>query len=275
MKQAESEHYAVGAFNIFNIETVRGTIRAAEESCAPVILQTSVKTVKYYGASQLADLVKKEAEKAGIPVVLHLDHCTDLTIAKKCVDAGWSSIMYDGSKNPLEENIAATKNLIAYIGEKEVSVEGELGAIGGTEEDIAVSQENASCADVESSVKYVEETGVDAFAPAVGTAHGVYKGAPKIDFERFCQIKEAVAAPLVVHGGTGLEEDVFRSFVALGAAKINVSTALKITYRDALKEAVNQYFEPLDIMRYVEEAVVKTVKKHIMIFGIPGEGKNL
>jgi len=267
---AEQKGCAIGAFNIFNYQTARAVIEACEEENTPVIIQTSAKTAKQIGAAEMMDFLLPLAKKSKIPVAIHLDHCTDTTLAKACIDAGWSSIMIDGSHHSLEKNIAMSKEIVAYARESAVhgyvSVEGELGAIVGVEDDIFVSEDAGALADVESSIQYVKESGVDAFAPAVGTAHGLYKGEPKIDFERFSQIRRAVDVPLVVHGGTGLSKEVFRELIRLGASKINVSTAIKAAYLSASLEQAKETGDPLKFDAGVFQAVKKEVKIFLDIF---------
>lgn len=267
---AEKNKYALGAFNIFNYLTARAVIESCEEENTPVIVQTSAKTVKQLGAYQIMDFLLPLAKKASIPVAVHLDHCTDIALAKECIDAGWSSIMIDASHHTLEENIAISRKIVDYARQNQVhgyiSVEGELGAIVGVEDDIFVAEQDAVLADVESSVKYVNGSGVDAFAPAIGTAHGLYKGEPKIDFERFGQIRSAVNIPMVLHGGTGLSPQVFRKLIDLGASKVNVSTAIKMAYLNSSKEFLAQTGDPLKFDGGVFAAVKQEVKTFLKIF---------
>lgn len=270
LADAHKKGYAVGAFNIFNYQSIRAAIAEAEAQRSPIILQTSVKTVKAFGSRELARILIPLAEKAAVPVALHLDHCKDIAFAKECMDAGWSSIMYDGSSFPFEENIRSTKEVVAYKNGHDISVEGELGAIVGVEEEIIVNDEDGSLADTRLSVRYVSETGIDAFAPAIGTAHGVYRGEPKLDFGRFAEIESLVRQPLVIHGGTGLSPEVFRRFIQLGATKINISTALKLSYIQALTEC-GQFKEPLAADEHIENKLRGTVAEHIRIFGSDGK----
>ena len=267
---AEKKGYALGAFNIFNYQTARAVIEACEEENAPVIIQTSAKTAKQLGVVQMMDFLLPLVKKASIPVAVHLDHCTDVALAKACIDAGWSSIMIDGSHHPLAQNIAMSKEIVAYAKANqvhgEISVEGELGAIVGVEDDIFVSEDAGALADVKSSVEYVKATGIDAFAPAIGTAHGLYSGTPKIDFDRFMEIRKAVDIPLVVHGGTGLSREVFQKLIKLGASKINVSTAIKVVYLKTSLEQAKQVSDPLKFDAAVLKAVKEEVKTFLNIF---------
>ena len=269
LKGAAAENYAVPAFNILNHLTTKAVVEECSARRSPLIIQTSVATVNFYGPQQLAAMIRAEAEFADIPIALHLDHCTDMDLAKKCADYGWSSIMIDGSHKPFGENIAVTKELADYAHGLNVGVEGELGAIPGVEDDICVSEEDAHLADVGKCAEFVEKTGIDAFAPAVGTAHGMYKGEPKLDFARFSEIRKVCGGvPLVVHGGTGLSKEAFHRFIELGAAKINISTAIKQAYMHAIRTYAAEKTKnaPLEFDRYVINSVREVVSDHIDIF---------
>jgi fructose-bisphosphate aldolase class II len=273
MREAEEQGYAVGAFNIVNELTARAVVKACEESNAPVILQTSTATVKQIGVKSLIGFLRAIAENAEIPVSVHLDHCKDLELCRACIDAGWPSVMIDASHLPLAENIAQTREIAQYAAGKGVSVEGELGAIRGVEDDISVSEEDAHLATVEDSIAFVSQTGIDIFAPAIGTAHGLYKGEPKLSFKRFEEIREAVPAPLVIHGGTGLAPEVFRRLIKMGASKINISTALKIAYLGAIKDFMAENpgnSNPLKLDLAAESRVMRMAREHNEIFGTAG-----
>ncbi len=266
--------YAVGAFNIVNELTARAVVACAEALRAPVILQTSVSTVKQIGVLPLIGFLRPLAENAAVPVAVHLDHCKDPALARACVDAGWSSVMIDASHLPLEENIAVTADIVRYASARGVSVEGELGAIGGVEDDIVVREGEASLADVDTSVRFTRETGVHAFAPAIGTAHGLYKGQPKLRFDRFEAIRAAVTPPLVVHGGTGLSEEAFQTLVRLGAAKINISTSLKHAYLGGIHDFLAENpdcADPLKLDKYVQARVEEDVRRHVALFEAAGK----
>lgn len=267
---ARSGGYAVGAFNIFNYASIKAAIDTAEEMCSPIILQTSVKTVKQMGAEEMARIIIPMAKNANVPVALHLDHCKDVAFAKKCLDAGWNAVMYDGSSFSLEQNLAESREVVKYAKGFYATVEGEIGAIAGVEEDIVVKKGEEALADPEIAVRYASESGIDVFAPAIGTAHGVYKGEPKLDFDRFVEIRDRVSQPLVVHGGTGLAPDVFRHLIGLGAAKINVSTALKVAYQEALPKAA-QHKEPLAADNVIYAGLCEAIRYHIEIFGSAGK----
>ena len=269
LQYAKDHKYAVGAFNIFNYLSARAVIRAASELNLPVILQTSVSTVKKFGPVELGTMLRQLAWNAPVNVIIHLDHCTDVDIAKACMDSGWDAIMFDGSKLPINENIALCREVVAYAHKRGIKVEGELGKIGGVEDEIVVELEEVEGANLEESIYFVKESGIDAFAPAVGTAHGLYKGTPKIDYQLVEQLQTAVDTPIVIHGGTGLSEDTFQKLIRLGAAKINVSTAIKHAYIDSCKEYMKENpdkLDPIDFDQYLNCAIKDVSMDHMRIF---------
>jgi tagatose 1,6-diphosphate aldolase GatY/KbaY len=269
MVEAAKNGYAVGAFNITDLLQFEAVIDAAVEKKAPVIVQTSVKPSKFLGTNMMVAIYRTLAESAPVPVCLHLDHCTEIDYCKKCADAGYTNIMIDASKQSYEENIRQTKEVVDYchsVGD--ISVEGELGTVSGVEDQIKVAEDEAQLANPKQSVEFVERTGVDIFAPAIGTAHGVYKTKnPKIDFERMATIHKmlngnGIKTPLVVHGGTGLPEDYIKKLLAAGGAKFNVSTELKHTMIDAKFEYINAHrdeYDPGKIDVVVRDATRKAV----------------
>lgn len=269
LKTSREQGKAIGAFNIFNMLSARAVVDAASERGEGVILQTSVKTVVYYGAERLQRMLRAATEGASVPVLLNLDHCKEIAIAKACVDAGWDCVMYDGSALPLSENIANSREVVEYAHAKGVVVEGEVGKIGGTEEDISVDEKDAHRASLEESLRFVAESGVDLFAPAIGTAHGVYRGTPHIDFALVERLGRTISQPIVIHGGTGLEEETFHRLIQAGGSKVNVSTALKHAYFDGLcaySRQENPSKEPLDIERFLHQNIQDTAGYHIDIF---------
>lgn len=269
LQQAKAESYAVGAFNIFNYLSASAVVQAAAELDVPVILQTSVVTVKEFGPAELGAMLRLIAEEAPVNVLIHLDHCQDIELAKACVDAGWDSVMYDGSRLSLEENIAGCREVVKYAHSKGVDVEGEFGRIVGVEDAVKVSAEDASLAGLEDSIYFVRESGIDAYAPAIGTAHGVYIGTPTINFNLVAELKTAVEAPVVIHGGTGLSEETFRRLIRSGGAKVNVSTAIKHAYldtcRDYFKDAPDKP-DPIGFDRVLSNAIERTARDHMVIF---------
>lgn len=253
MVEAAKNGYAVGAFNITDLLQFEAVIDAAIETKSPVIVQTSVKPSKFLGTKMMVAIYRTLAESAPVPVCLHLDHCTEIDYCKKCADAGYTNIMIDASKQPYEENIRQTKEVVDYchsVGN--ISVEGELGTVSGVEDQVKVAEDEAQLANPKQAVEFVERTGLDIFAPAIGTAHGVYKTKnPKVDFERLATIHkmlngDGIKTPLVVHGGTGLPDDYIEKLLAAGGAKFNVSTELKHTLIDAKWEYINAHRDEYD-----------------------------
>jgi tagatose 1,6-diphosphate aldolase GatY/KbaY len=269
MVEALKGKYAVGAFNVTDLLQFEAVVDAAIETKSPVIVQTSVKPSQFLGTDMMVAIFRTLAEKAPVPVCLHLDHCTDVDYCKKCADAGYTNIMIDASKQSYEENIRQTKEVVDYchkIGG--ISVEGELGTVSGVEDQIKVAEDEAQLANPQQSVEFCERTGVDIFAPAIGTAHGVYKTKnPKIDTERMATINQmlngnGIKTPLVVHGGTGLPEDTIKKLLAAGGAKFNVSTELKRVLIDAKFEYISAHrdeYDPGKLDKFVRDATRKAV----------------
>src|SRR5512133_675553 len=269
MVEALKGKYAVGAFNVTDLLQFEAVIDAAIETKSPVIVQTSVKPSQFLGTKVMVAIYRTLAESAPVPVCLHLDHCTDVAYCKTCADAGYTNIMIDASKQPYEENIRQTKEVADYchkIGN--ISVEGELGTVSGVEDQVKVSEDEAQLANPQQSVEFCERTGIDIFAPAIGTAHGVYKTKnPKIDTERMATINQmlngnGIKTPLVVHGGTGLPEDTIKKLLAAGGAKFNVSTELKRVLIDAKFEYISAHrdeYDPGKLDKFVRDATRKAV----------------
>jgi len=269
MVEAAKGKYAVGAFNITDLNQMEGVVEAAIAKKSPLIIQTSVKPSKFLGVDVLVAIYKTIATSAPIPICLHLDHCTEVEYCKKCADAGYTNIMIDASKQPYEENIRQTKEIVDYCHKLgNISVEGELGTVSGVEDQIKVAEDETQLANPKQAVEFVERTGLDIFAPAIGTAHGVYKTKnPKVDFERLGQINQllngkAIKTPLVVHGGTGLPEDYIKRLIEMGGAKFNVSTELKRTMIDAQFEYINAHREEYDPGK-VDDAVRKSIREAV------------
>ena len=281
MVEAAKGKYAIGAFNITDLVQMEGVVDAAVELKSPLIIQTSVKPSKFLGTDVLVSIFRTIASAAPIPICLHLDHCTEVAYCKKCADAGYTNIMIDASKQPYEGNISQTKEVVDYCHKLgKISVEGELGTVSGVEDQVKVAEDEAQLANPDQAVKFVEATGVDIFAPAIGTAHGVYKTKnPKIDFERLGKINKllngsTVKTPLVVHGGTGLPEDYIKKLIEMGGAKFNVSTELKRTLIDASFEYISTHrdeYEPGKVDVAVRDAIRKAVGHWIQMLGSAGK----
>lgn len=271
---ARQRKYAAGAFNITELASLSAVLDAAEELRAPVIIQTSASsTVKYYGVPLLVAAVKAEAARVTVPVALHLDHCKDVDQVKACVDGGFTSVMIDASSFPFEENVAKTREIAQYTLGKGVTVEGELGGVPGVEDDIFLSEEQAFLADYGQSLDFCERTGIDAFAAAIGTAHGLYKGTPKIEFRLFERIASTVEPQMVIHGGTGLSDETFRRLIELGATKVNVSTQMKISLYDSTREFLAPLPQPNPIkLHQAQRAVLtETARAFMITFGSDGK----
>jgi ketose-bisphosphate aldolase len=215
--KAKEENIAVGAVNIFNYLTAEAAVKAAEEIGVNLIIQTSAGTVEHFGAQKLYDIVDAARKGAKIEVALHLDHCRNKELGKLCADTGWDSIMMDFSHLSFEENIANTREMAEYAHSRNVAIEGEIGVISGVEEDI-VSDE-AVGADFEETMEFVERSQIDAVAPAIGTAHGIYHGVPKINFELVEKLGKE-KTPVVIHGGSGLSAETFTRLIELGGRKV-------------------------------------------------------
>ena len=273
--------YSVGAFNVTSIIQMIAVVEAAVEVNSPVIIQTSVSPVKQLSPEVFGAAFRSIAEKATVPVALQLDHCTDVDFCNSCVDAGYTSIMIDASKENFKENVRMTKAVVEYSRTRgNVSVEGELGTVGGVEDQVRVVESEVELCDPDMAVKFVEETGLDNLAPAIGTAHGIYKTQnPKIDVVRLKRISETVnsniiVAPLVVHGGTGLSEQVVRDLIAVGGSKFNVSTEHKHAWIDAadgyIKNSETAY-NPVKMNQVQIDAAKKVVFNWIEILGSAGK----
>lgn len=281
MIEAAKEKYAVGAFNITNLIQMEAVVEAAIDKKAPLIIQTSVKPSKFLGRHVLVAIYRTLAEAAPIPICLHLDHCTDVEYCKQCADAGYTNLMIDASKQPYEENIRQSKEVVDYchsVGN--LSVEAELGTVSGVEDQIKVAEDEAALANPAQVAEFVERTGVDIFAPAIGTAHGVYKTKnPKVDFDRLGRINQilnggGIKTPLVVHGGTGLPEDYIKQLIEMGGAKFNVSTELKHTLINttyAYIEANRDEYDPGKVDAAVKDAIRKVVGHWIDMLGSAGK----
>jgi tagatose 1,6-diphosphate aldolase GatY/KbaY len=254
LREARAQGYALPAFNTIGVEVTRGLVSAAESLHSPIIIQTSVKTVRHYGPSLLAAFVNEIARKAAVPVALHLDHCNDIDLIGQCIDAGWTSVMIDASCLPLKDNIARTRAVVCLAHSRGVSVEGELGEVGGVEEDVfSAGRQFVRPDEVEI---YVSETGLDMLAVGVGTFHGRGNDLPRIRFDLLEESGRATPVPLVLHGGTGIpQEDITRA-IARGVAKINISTEIKECVQMAIRGGFQDHSaEPLAFLASVEDAV--------------------
>lgn len=274
LQKAQQGHYAVGAFNCNNMEIVQAIVAAAEAEKSPVIIQASQGAIKYAGIEYISGLTQLAAAKASVPVALHLDHGTSFAQVVQCIRNGFSSVMIDGSKHSLEDNIALTNKVIEVAHPIGVSVEAELGKIGGTEDDITVSEREALFTDPDEAARFVKEAQVDALAIAIGTAHGQYKGVPKLDFERLKEIRKRVSTPIVLHGSSGVPEDAVREAISLGVCKVNIDTNIREAFVAAARKVMEQNpteIDPRKMLGPAREATTEIIREKIRIFGSSGQ----
>jgi len=272
LPRARRHGYALGAFNILDYASMRAVVEAAQELAAPVIIQTSVKTIVLWGYRTVHGWYRELGEGASVPVVLHLDHCKDLEVIRACIETGWTSVMIDASSKPFEENLELTRRVVEMARPAGVSVEAELGEIGGVEDEEAV--EASRLADPEKAVLFCKQVELDLLAPAIGTAHGIYKGEPHVDFERLERIALGTGLPLALHGGTGLADEVFRRAISLGCAKVNISTSLKHVFIDSFEGYRREHpgeYEPIKVIGRQMASLREDVSAFVRLFG--GEGK--
>ncbi|MGI6587932.1 MAG: class II fructose-1,6-bisphosphate aldolase [Peptococcia bacterium] len=271
---AEKGNYAVGAFNCNNMEIVQAIIAAAEAEKSPVIIQASQGAIKYAGLDYIVGLVTTAAKNAKIPVCLHLDHGTDFQQVVQCIARGFSSVMFDGSKLPLEENIAITRKIVEIASAVNVSTEAEIGKIAGTEDEIEVHEKEAMLTDPEEVEYFVENTGVDSLAVAIGTAHGQYKFEPQLDFERLARIRALVDIPIVMHGSSGVPDADIKKAISLGVRKVNIDTNIRQAFVQGIKGAMAKSpreIDPRKLLGPAREAMTAIVREKIRVFGSKGQ----
>lgn len=292
LSAAKAEGYAVGAFNIQNLETLLAVVEASTEERSPVIVAVTPSTIKYAGLEYLAEMAKTAAESTPVPMSLHLDHGKDIETVSKCIDAGFTSVMIDGSHLNFEDNIALTKHVTRLAHSKGISVEGELGRLAGVEE-ATVEEKEAVLTNPEAAKEFAERTGVDALAVAIGTSHGAYKfkGEPKLDFERLKAIRKKVKVLLVLHGASnvpswiikkatkygaelsgakGIPDEHIKEAISLGITKINIDTDLRLAFTCAIRETLissSKEFDPREILGPAKEAVKEVIKGKMRLFG--------
>ncbi|MCY1136916.1 class II fructose-bisphosphate aldolase [Actinoplanes sp. Pm04-4] len=274
LDRALAERYGVAAINIINDLTIEAVVAAAAEERAPVILQTSVKTVKQYGRRQLHDIVETLVREADVPVTLHLDHCPDRAVISDCLDGGWNSVLFDAHELDVADNLRQTTEVVAEARKTGAHVEGEIEGIQGVEDDVG-SDDAPRVQSLEVAVDFIERTGVDCFAPAIGNAHGQYKQAPVLDAQRITDLVAATGKPMALHGGTGLSDDQFTDLIARGCAKVNISTALKETFMKSGLEflrttAERDKWDPPSLFKHQRAAVLEMARRHIRLFGGSG-----
>jgi fructose-bisphosphate aldolase class II len=297
-KPANAQKYAIGQFNVNNLEFVQSALEAAQEMNSPIILAASTSALKYAGFEYLVNIVRTGSAKLTVPVALHLDHGASIEDARKCIDGGFTSVMIDASHEPFEENIRITKEVVKMAHPKNIAVEAELGRLGGIEDDVKVSEREAFLTDPKQAEQFVKETGCDALAVAVGTSHGAYKfkGEAKLAFDRIEDIKKRVGIPLVLHGASGVGQELldkaqkygaklpgakgvpdeaYKTAISLGINKINIDTDLRLAWVGAVREVLAnkpEEFDPRKILGPAREAVKKVIVGKMQLFGSAGKG---
>ncbi len=296
-ESANRERYAIGQFNVNNLEFIQSALEAADEMKSPIIIAASTSAIKYAGMNYLVAMARAGAEAISVPVALHLDHGATFEDVKMCVDSGFTSVMIDGSHFPLEENIALTKQAVDYSHKFGITVEAELGRLGGIEDDVSVSEKDALLTDPDEAEQFVAETGCDALAVAVGTSHGAYKfkGEAKLALERIDEIKKRVGIPLVLHGASGVDpkvvakaekygaklpgakgvpDEAYKKAIALGINKTNIDTDLRLAWTATVREALHEkpeVFDPRKVLGPAREAVKAVIKGKMELFGSAGK----
>ena len=276
LKDAQKHKYAIGAFNAENLEMVQAIVQAAEELQAPVIIQTTPSTVKYADLSFFLAMVQTAAQKATVPVAMHLDHGNSFDLAMQALRCGYTSIMIDGSAKSFQENIEITKSVVDACHPSGIPVEAELGKVGGKEDDLEVSGKPAYTDPIEAK-KFVEETGVDSLAVAIGTAHGFYKSTPVLDIARIEEISQAVDVPLVLHGTSGVPDEAVQKCIQNGMCKVNYATDLRAAFTKGVSEVLEAHPETIDPKKYSakgRDEVRKYVSQKIHVCGSCGKALN-
>lgn len=269
--KAQKEGYAVPAFNVHNLETLQVVVETAAEMRSPVIIAGTPSTIEEYtGPDYVKAIAEVAASKYNIPIAIHLDHFEDVDAIKRDIDIGFRSCMIDASKHEFEENIAIVKEVVEYAHRFDTVVEAELGKLGGKEDDLVVEEKEAMYTNPYDAAEFVKRTGVDSLAIAIGTAHGLYKGEAKIDFNRLTEIRNMVDVPLVLHGASDVQDELVKKAISLGICKVNVATDLKIPFSDAVKEYFRQNPDANDPRKYMtpgKEAMKKVVEHKINVCG--------
>lgn len=274
LEKAKQEGYAVPHFNINNLEWTRFILETCEEEKSPVILGVSEGAKKYMvGFVTVTEMVKAMVKELHItvPVALHLDHGSSVESCKEAIDAGFTSVMIDASKYSVEENIKMTSEVVTYAHERNVTVEAEIGHVGGEEDGVA---DELAYTKVEDAVRLAKETGIDSLAPALGSVHGIYKGEPKLDFDRMKKIQELTNLPLVLHGGSGIPDELIKQSVACGICKLNINTDLQLVWAQDVRTFLNEnhtVYDPRKIIKSGEHAMKEKIKEKIHLLNSNGK----
>jgi len=271
---AQNGGYAIGAFNVENMEMVKAVLDAAESLQAPVMMQTTPSTIKYGTLETFAAMAAAEADKRQIPAALHLDHGNSYELAIAALKAGYTSVMIDGSGLPFEENTAISAEVVKVAKVFNIPVEAELGKVGGKEDDLEAEADTNT--DPQEAQIFVDKTNVDSLAVAIGTAHGFYEGTPVLDKQRVSDIREVVSIPLVLHGASGLSDEDVRECIERGICKVNFATELRVAYTDAVKKLLKEKPETYDPKKFGEagmDAVKQLVMNRMKVCGCDGKAK--
>ena len=274
LDRAFSDRYGVPAFNIVNDLSIEAVLSAAVGEKSPVILQTSVKTVRMYGRDQLFGIFQALVAGIEVPVTLHLDHCPERSVISDCLAGGWNSVLFDAHELDVAENLRQTTEVVAQARSFGAHVEGEIEGIQGVEDGVGSDRASVQQS-LEVAVDFIKRTGVDCFAPAIGNAHGQYTAAPVLDHQRVTDLVEATGVPMALHGGTGLSPEQFKDLISRGCAKVNISTALKETYMKAGLEFLTAAekkgkWDPPSLFTAQRAAVAQMAREHMQTFGSSG-----
>lgn len=269
--KAQREGYAVPAFNIHNMETLQVVVETAMEMKSPVIVAGTPSTIQNYaGSDYIKAMAEVAANKYDVPIAIHLDHYEDVNEIKRNIDIGYKSCMIDASKHEFEENIEIVKEVVEYAHRYDAVVEAELGKLGGKEDELIIDEKDALYTNPDDAAEFVRRTNVDSLAIAIGTAHGLYKGEPKLDFERLEEIRNKVSVPLVLHGASDVPDELVKKAISLGICKVNVATDLKIPFANALRRFFDENSIESDPRKYMtpgKEAMKEIVKHKIEVCG--------
>lgn len=274
LKKAQREQYAIPAFNIHNLETMQVIVETVAEYQSPVILAGTPGTYSYAGTENIIQIANELSKKHHVPLAVHLDHHEEFSDIANKINAGVRSVMIDGSHLPFDENITLVKQVVEYAHRYDVSVEAELGRLGGVEDDLIVDSKDALYTNPAQAIEFVKKTNIDSLAIAIGTAHGLYKSEPKLDFDRLSEIRSVIDIPLVLHGASGVPDKDVRECIQRGICKVNIATELKIAFSDALKQYLLIHpdaNDPRNYMKPAKAAMKQIVEKIITTCGCAGK----
>ena len=278
LKFALREKFAVAAFNLVDYASMKAMVEAAEEIDAPLIIQSSAKTIRYYSHAAIAGWAREIAESSSVPVALHLDHGKDMEMIRTCIDSGWTSVMIDASDKPFEENLELTAKVVDWASAAGIGVEAEIGEIGGVEDDLVVDEDSVSLTNPDEAERFCQALNLSAFAAQIGTAHGNYSREPNVAFDLIEEINTRTQTPMALHGGTGLSDDTFKRCIELGCAKVNISTNLKHVFIESFVQFNRdnpKNFEPLNYLQSQTDALKALFKQKMALFGGGGKGRAL